>query len=75
MNCKYAVTTAKTNHKLDSDADGEEVNAITFKQLVCSLRYLCNTRHVICYIVGVVSRFMSKPMWSYTKLQSGYSGM
>jgi hypothetical protein len=64
-NCKVVVTPSETNHKLDSDSDGEDVDATTFKQLVGSLRYLCNTRHDICYGVGVVSRFMSKPKWSH----------
>jgi hypothetical protein len=43
-NCKVVVTPSETNHKLDSDSDGEDVDATTFKQLVGSLRYLCNTR-------------------------------
>jgi hypothetical protein len=64
-NCKVVVTPSETNHKLDSDSDGEDVDATTFKQLVGSLRYLCNTRPNICYGVGVVSRFMSKPKWSH----------
>ncbi|KAK2439768.1 hypothetical protein QL285_011252 [Trifolium repens] len=51
--------------KLDSDSDGEDVYATTFKQLVGSLRYLCNTIPDICYAVGMVSRFMSKPKWSH----------
>ena len=64
-NCKIAITPSDTNQKLDSDSDGEDVDATTFKQLVGSLRYLCNTRPDICYAVGMVSRFMSKPKWSH----------
>ena len=64
-NCKIAVTPSDTNQKLDSDSDGKDVDATTFKQLVGSLRYLCNTRPDICYSVGMVSRFMSKPKWSH----------
>ncbi|KAK2372692.1 putative mitochondrial protein [Trifolium repens] len=64
-NCKIAITPSDTNQKLDSDSDGEDVDATTFKQLVGSLRYLCNTRPDICFAVGMVSRFMSKPKWSY----------
>ena len=64
-NCKTAITPAETNHKLDSDAEGDDVDATTFKQLVGSLRYLCNTMTYICYAVGMVSRFMNKPKWSH----------
>lgn len=65
MNCKSAVTPAKTNHKLDSDADGEDINVITFKLLVGCLIYLCNTMPDICYVVGMINRFMSKAKWSH----------
>ncbi|XP_050878775.1 uncharacterized mitochondrial protein AtMg00810-like [Lathyrus oleraceus] len=51
--------------KLDSDSDGDDVDATTFKQLVGSQRYLCNTKPDICYAVGIVSRFMSKSRWSH----------
>lgn len=65
QNCKAAVTPSETNNKLDSDSEGEDVDATTFKQMVGSLRYLCNTRLGICFSVGMVSRFMSKPKWSH----------
>ncbi|WJX32266.1 hypothetical protein P8452_20610 [Trifolium repens] len=52
-NCKIAITPSDTNQKLDSDSDGEDVDATIFKQLVGSLRYLCNTRPDICYAVGM----------------------
>ena len=39
-NCKVVVTPADTNQKLDSDSDGEDVDATTFKQMVGSLRYV-----------------------------------
>ena len=65
-NYKATVTPSETNHKLDSDSEGEDVDATIFKQLVGSLRYLCNTKPYISYAVGLVSRFMSKPKWSHT---------
>lgn len=68
MNCKSVVTPAKTNHNLDSHVDGEEVDATTFKQLVGSLRYLCNSRLDICYVVGMISRFMISQSGHITKL-------
>ncbi|XP_050916637.1 secreted RxLR effector protein 161-like [Lathyrus oleraceus] len=64
-NCKSAITPAETNHKLNSDVEGEDVDVITFKQLVGSLRYICSTRPDICYEFGMVSRFMNKPKWSH----------
>src|ERR1051325_1735109 len=64
-NCKVVVTQSETNHKLDSNSKPEDVDAMIFKQLVGSLRYLCNTRPDISYAVGLVSRFMSKPKWSH----------
>ncbi|XP_050895595.1 uncharacterized mitochondrial protein AtMg00810-like [Lathyrus oleraceus] len=53
------------NMKLDSDSDGDDAGATMFKQLVGSLRYLCNTIPDIFYVVEMVSRFMSKPKWSH----------
>ena len=64
-NYKVAITPANTNQKLDSDSDGEDVDATTCKQMVGSLMYLCNTRPDICYAVGMVNRYMSKPKWSH----------
>ncbi|XP_058748407.1 uncharacterized protein LOC131621385 [Vicia villosa] len=62
-NCKFAITPAATNHKLDSGVESDDVDATTFKQLVGSLKYLYNTRRDICYTVGMdlkikVSKFV-----------------
>ncbi|XP_050901823.1 uncharacterized mitochondrial protein AtMg00810-like [Lathyrus oleraceus] len=65
LNCKVDVTPSETNHKLDSDSKGDDVDDTTLKQLVGSLRYLCNVRPDICYTVRMVSSFMSKPKWSH----------
>ncbi|XP_050897568.1 secreted RxLR effector protein 161-like [Lathyrus oleraceus] len=65
LNCKVVVTPANTNQKLDSDYDGDDGDATTSKQLVGSLRYLCNNRPDIFYEVGIMSRFMSKSKWSH----------
>ena len=64
LNCKVVVTPSEINHKLDFDSKGDDVDTTTFKQLVDSLRYLCNTRPNIFYTFGMVSRFMSKLKWS-----------
>lgn len=65
MNCNSVVTPTETNHKMDFDADGEDVNATTFKQLVGSLRCLCNPTYGMCYAVLMVNKFISKPKWSH----------
>ncbi|XP_050920458.1 secreted RxLR effector protein 161-like [Lathyrus oleraceus] len=64
-NCNGAIKPSKENYKLDSDPECDDVDATTFKQLVGSQRYLCNTISDICYVVGMVSKFMSKPKWSH----------
>ncbi|XP_050919406.1 uncharacterized mitochondrial protein AtMg00810-like [Lathyrus oleraceus] len=61
LNCKADVTPSETNQKLDSNFEGDDVYATTFKQLVEFLRYLCNTRPDICYAVGTV-------LWLHVKL-------
>lgn len=65
MNYKSAAIPDETNHKLESDDDGEDVDATTFKQLVGCLRYLDSTRSDICYVVEMVTRFLSKPKRSH----------
>ncbi|XP_050915682.1 uncharacterized mitochondrial protein AtMg00810-like [Lathyrus oleraceus] len=65
LNYTAVFTPLEINHKLDSDSEGDDVDATTFKQLVSSVRYLCNTIPDIFYTVGMVSRFMSKPKWSH----------
>ncbi|XP_050909951.1 secreted RxLR effector protein 161-like [Lathyrus oleraceus] len=65
LNYKVDVTPADTNQKLDFDSVGDDVDATMFKQLVGSMRYLCNTRPDICHAVGMLSRLMSKPKWSH----------
>lgn len=42
LNCKVVVIPADTNQKLNSDFDGDDVDATMFKQLVGYLRYLSN---------------------------------
>lgn len=50
---------------MDSDIEGDYLGATAFKELVGSLRYLCNTRPNICYEIGMVSRFVNKSKWSH----------
>ncbi|XP_050878884.1 uncharacterized protein LOC127082700 [Lathyrus oleraceus] len=55
INCKSAITHAETNHKLDYDVKGDDVDAIIFKQLVDPLIYLCNTILDICCAIGLLT--------------------
>ncbi|PNY14437.1 putative copia-type protein, partial [Trifolium pratense] len=51
--------------KLNYFLDEQAVDATLFKQVVGSLRFICNIRPDINYAVGSVSRFMSKPKTSH----------
>jgi len=54
-------TPIETGIKLTKEGDGQIVDATYFKQIVGSLRYLTCTRPDICYLVGLVSRYMESP--------------
>ncbi|MCH82414.1 copia-type polyprotein [Trifolium medium] len=64
-NCNEAETPMEANLKLSKDETGQAVDATLFKQVVGSLRFICNTRPDINYAVGSVSRFMSNPKASH----------
>ena len=51
--------------KLLMNKEEELVDPTLFKQIVGSLRYLCNSRPNIAYAVGIISRFMSEPRASH----------
>ncbi|GAU25674.1 hypothetical protein TSUD_266010 [Trifolium subterraneum] len=65
LDCNSAVIPADTRLKLEVDGSSETVDSTMFRQLIGSLRYLCQTRPAIRYAVGYVSRFMSKPLKSH----------
>jgi hypothetical protein len=75
LDCNSSVTPADTRAKIEEDASGDAVDSTMFRQLIGSLRYLCQTRPDISYAVGYVSRFMSKPLKPHlldtTKLRVG----
>ncbi|XP_027189353.1 secreted RxLR effector protein 161-like [Cicer arietinum] len=50
---------------LSKEGNDKLIDPTTFKQIVGSLRYLCNTRPYISYSVGLISRYMDKPRTSY----------
>ncbi|XP_017441208.1 secreted RxLR effector protein 161-like [Vigna angularis] len=53
------------NLKLSSQEKESKVDATLFKQLVGSLRYMCNSRPNISFGVRLVSRFMHDPRQSH----------
>ncbi|XP_014506329.1 uncharacterized protein LOC106766084 [Vigna radiata var. radiata] len=59
--CNSVSTPVIANIKLDLEPSNEKVDATLFKQIVGSLRYMCNSRPDFCYSVGLVSRFMGDP--------------
>ncbi|XP_027356834.1 uncharacterized protein LOC113866144 [Abrus precatorius] len=56
-----AVTPAKTRLVMSLKSEGEHVDATLYKQIVGSLRYLCNTRPNLAFSVGLTSRYMEAP--------------
>ncbi|KAK2392639.1 putative mitochondrial protein [Trifolium repens] len=65
VDCNSSVTPADTKVKIEDDDTSEAVDSTMFRQLVGSLRYLCQSRPDISYAVGYISRFMSKPLKSH----------
>jgi hypothetical protein len=63
--CNSVSNPCDTNLKLEECSDEEMVDSTMFKQMIGSLRYLCNSRPDICFIVGVISRFMNSPRKSH----------
>jgi hypothetical protein len=59
IDCNNASNPSETNAKLDECSNEEKVESTEFKQIVGSLRYLCNNRPDICFAVGIISRFMN----------------
>ncbi|KAK2404675.1 putative mitochondrial protein [Trifolium repens] len=65
VDCNSSVTPADTKVMIEDDDTSEAIDSTMFRQLVGSLRYLCQSRPDISYAVGYISRFMSKPLKSH----------
>ncbi|GAU35215.1 hypothetical protein TSUD_204910 [Trifolium subterraneum] len=65
LGCNPAVTPIEVNPRLELDDTGENVNSTLYRQMVGSLRYLCNSRPDLSFAVGVVSRFVESPKQSH----------
>lgn len=60
-----ANTSMETNITLRKESYEELVDNILYKQIIESMRFLCNIRPNICHSMGLVSRFMEKPRLSH----------
>nr|XP_027191088.1 uncharacterized protein LOC113786990 [Cicer arietinum] len=60
QDCNDIITPSKVGMILSKEGNKELVDSTNFKQMVGSLRYLCNTRSDITYSVGLISKYMEK---------------
>ena len=61
MECKAMTTPMALNLKLFSVASSEAVNAMMYRQMIGSLKYLMNTRPDICFAVNTLSQSLTDP--------------
>ena len=54
MDCKAMTTPMASNLKLLSVASSESVDATMYRQMICSLMYLTNTRPDICFAMNTL---------------------
>ncbi|RDY14473.1 hypothetical protein CR513_00462, partial [Mucuna pruriens] len=59
--CNSAQTPVDCGIKLEKEGSDKLIDATLYKQIVGSLRFLCNNRPDIAYGVGLISRFMDNP--------------
>lgn len=60
--CRPVKYPMESKVQIDKDAGGELVDSTLFRSIIGELRYLVHTRPDIAYSVGVLSRYMEKPM-------------
>lgn len=63
--CNLTRSFIEVNLKLLKDEAEENVDETLFKQIVGSLRFLCNSRPNLSFSVSLISRFMSNPKKSH----------
>lgn len=63
--CNSTITPTETRLVLEKERTKELINPTYFKQIVGSLKYLCNTRLDLGFSVGLKSRFMEIPKRPY----------
>ncbi|XP_019438931.1 PREDICTED: uncharacterized protein LOC109344628 [Lupinus angustifolius] len=57
--CKFVSTPVEAGKLVHQD--DSSVDKTMYRQMVGCLRYICNTRPDIVYVVGLISRFMEAP--------------
>ena len=61
MSCNPTSTPVELGLRFVKDESEKSMDRTLFKQVVGSLRYLCNTRPDISFAVGLISRFVDDP--------------
>ena len=61
MDCKAMTTPMTSNLKLLSDASSKKVDDMMYRQMICSLMHLMNTRPDIFFAVNTLSQFLIDP--------------
>ena len=59
--CNASAMPMETKLKLLKEGSTPSVDATEYRNLIGSLRYLCNSRPDLAYVVGYLSRFMEAP--------------
>ena len=67
-NCNATFTPWETGAKLRKEINDNFVSATLYKQIIRSLKYLCNTMPNTCQSVRLLSRFMEKPKECHLKV-------
>lgn len=62
LGCNPAITPIEVNANSEKNMEEEPLDSTLFKKVVGSLRYLCHSRPYLCFVVGVVSRFVDTPI-------------
>ncbi|KAG2375880.1 Retrovirus-related Pol polyprotein from transposon TNT 1-94 Protease [Vigna angularis] len=65
MECNITRSPMEVNLKLMKDDSEKDADETKFKQIIGSIRFICNSRPDLAFCVGVISRFMSKPKESH----------
>ena len=59
MGYKAMTAPMASNLKLLSNASSETVDAMMYRQMICSLMYLMNTRPDICFAMNTLSQYLT----------------
>ena len=65
MDCNHIITHSELNSRKEETKDEEKMDHTHYKQLIGSVRYHCNSRLDLSFVVGVASRHMHEPRKSH----------